>query len=132
MPLLGCLHWGTCLLAPAARYLLHSCAGVMLCCRATYTWPAASPYVCAALLAHSPSLTLTWCTDVYFSQVVPDVFTSPASGSIYYCSSPDPVMERALVSASLFALGVQPGPTSAAVWAVFSAPAPTQRWSARW
>lgn len=33
-------------------------------------------------------------------QVVPDVFTSPASGSIYYCSTPDPEMERALVSRS--------------------------------
>lgn len=25
------------------------------------------------------------------------MFTSPASGSIYYCSTPDPEMERALV-----------------------------------
>ncbi|KAI7843254.1 hypothetical protein COHA_003088 [Chlorella ohadii] len=34
--------------------------------------------------------------ELHLLHVVPDVFTSPASGSIYYCSSPDPEMERAL------------------------------------
>jgi structural maintenance of chromosome 2 len=34
--------------------------------------------------------------ELHLLHVVPDVFTSPASGSIYYCSSPDPETERAL------------------------------------
>ena len=34
---------------------------------------------------------------VHLLHVVPDLFTSPASGSIHYCSSPDPETERALV-----------------------------------
>lgn len=33
---------------------------------------------------------------VHLLHVVPDLFTSPASGSIHYCSSPDPETERAL------------------------------------
>lgn len=41
---------------------------------------------------------LTSDHELHLLHVVPDVFTSPASGSIYYCSSPDPETERALVS----------------------------------
>lgn len=37
--------------------------------------------------------------ELHLLHVVPDVFTSPASGSIYYCSSPDPETERLLVRA---------------------------------
>ena len=37
---------------------------------------------------------------VHLLHVVPDLFTSPASGSIHYCSSPDPETERALVGAA--------------------------------
>jgi hypothetical protein len=38
---------------------------------------------------------------VHLLHVVPDLFTSPASGSIHYCSSPDPETERALVGADV-------------------------------
>ncbi|PSC75094.1 adenine nucleotide alpha hydrolase [Micractinium conductrix] len=34
--------------------------------------------------------------ELHLLHVVPDVFTSPASGSVYYCSSPDPETERLL------------------------------------
>ncbi|KAL4447495.1 hypothetical protein ABPG75_004714 [Micractinium tetrahymenae] len=36
--------------------------------------------------------------ELHLLHVVPDVFTSPASGSIYYCSSPDLETERMLWS----------------------------------
>lgn len=34
--------------------------------------------------------------ELHLLHVVPDAFTSPASGSVYYCSSPDPETERLL------------------------------------
>lgn len=51
------------------------------------------PPAAPSCLGRPPSRTLR----LPLPQVVPDVFTSPASGSIYYCSSPDPETERALV-----------------------------------
>ncbi len=50
-----------------------------------------------AITAHHISLSLQ--DELHLLHVVPDVFTSPASGSIYYCSSPDPETERLLVRA---------------------------------
>lgn len=47
--------------------------------------------------ATPPGPTLVLQDELHLLHVVPDVFTSPASGSIYYCSSPDPETERLLV-----------------------------------
>jgi hypothetical protein len=48
--------------------------------------------------------------ELHLLHVVPDVFFGPSSGSIYYCSSPDPETERMLVrSSSGRQQGVAPG-----------------------